>query len=112
MNLFIQDSAEQDILQQVEWYAEKGLAIIARRFSAASVKAIAALMLTPEAGPPKPVANPQLVELRTWPIKGFDEFRIYYLLRPGMVIILRILHSKRNTDAIIEGQGVDDPDLQ
>jgi hypothetical protein len=63
----------------------------------------------PEAGAPKVVSNPQLAGLRTWPVKGFDEFRVYYLVRPTLLTVVRILHSKRNTDAILERQGVDVP---
>ena len=52
MKLFIQEAAEQDILRQVEWYADKGLPDIARRFYAAALDAINAMAM-PEAGLPK-----------------------------------------------------------
>jgi hypothetical protein len=54
----------------------------------------------------------QLGGLRTWPVKGFDEFPIYYLVRPELLTIVRILHRKRDTGAIREQQRVDEPDLQ
>ena len=47
MNLSIQASAEQDILRQVEWYAEKGLPAIAWRFHGAVLDAIDALLAMP-----------------------------------------------------------------
>ena len=53
MKLFIQEAAEQDVLRQVEWYADKGLPDIARRCYAAALDAINALMAMPEAGLPK-----------------------------------------------------------
>jgi toxin ParE1/3/4 len=62
----------------VEWYARKGLPYIAQRFHAAVLDADA-LLATPEAGPPRASSNPPLARLRTWPVKGFDEFWIYYL---------------------------------
>ncbi len=109
MNLFIQESAEQDILQQVEWYAEQGLFDIAQRFSTASVAAIEALMAMPDAGAPRAIANPHLTGLRTWPVKGFGDFRIYYLVRPDLLTVVRILHSKQDTDTILKGQEVQKP---
>ncbi len=110
MKLFVQESAEQDILRQVEWYAEQGLANIARRFSAASVEAIETLILTPEAGPSRHTANTELTGLRTWGVKGFGEFRVYYIIRSDLLIVVRVLHSKQDTGAIFEEQDVADPD--
>jgi plasmid stabilization system protein ParE len=77
VNQCIQESAEQDILSQVEWYARQGLPGIARRFRDAAMAAIDMLMTMPEAGPPKVISNPDLEGLRAWPIKGFDAFWVY-----------------------------------
>ena len=109
MRLFIQQSAEQDILRQVEWYADKGLADIARRFHAAILVAIDALQAMPDAGPPKPSANPELAGLRTWPIKGFDDFRVYYLARPDLLTIVRILHGRRDLGQLLASQTLEEP---
>lgn len=104
MNLFIQESAERDILRQVEWYAAKGLADIARRFHAATLDAIDALQAMPDAGAPKPTNNPRLAGLRSWPVKGSGEFWVYYLTRPELLTVVRVLHSKRDIGMILEGQ--------
>lgn len=108
MKLFVQESAELDVLHQVEWYAKQGLIDVAQRFSEASVQAINSLVSAPEAGSPRYIDNPKLQGLRTWSVKGFDEFRVYYILHADLLIVVRILHSKRDTDAILEGQDVDD----
>ena len=109
MKLFIQAATEQDILSQVEWYAQKGLPDIALRFSRASVAAIEALMAMPQAGAAKASANPRLAGLRSWPVKGFEEFRVYYLADPERLTVVRILHGKQDTGAILARQGVNDP---
>lgn len=109
MKLFIQEAAERDILLQVEWYADKGLADIARRFHAAVLSAIDALLVMPEAGPPKTISNPRLAGLRSWPVKGFDEFWVYYLVRPELLTVVRVLHSKRDIGTILERQGLEEP---
>ena len=109
MKLFIQQSAEQDILGQIEWYADKGFPDIARRFHAAVLVAIDALQAMPDAGPPRPSANPELAGLRTWPIKDFDDFRVYYLARPDLLTIVRILHGRRDIGQILASQTLEEP---
>jgi hypothetical protein len=81
VKLIIHASAEDDMLRQCDWYEKQGLSTIADRFSAAAAAAIDAALKTPKAGAPKRVGNPALAGLRTWPVRGFDGFRIYYLLR-------------------------------
>jgi toxin ParE1/3/4 len=110
VNLFIQEAAERDILRQVTWYTEQGVPDVARRFGAAAGASIAAVMAMPEIGALKGTTNPQLSGLRTWPVKGFDQFRIYYLAQPNKLIIVRVLHDKRDTDTLLEGQDVQKPD--
>ncbi len=106
MNLFIQEAAEQDILRQVAWYVEQGVPDVARRFSVAAGASIAAVMAMPESGAPKTTANPRLTGLRTWPVNGFDQFRIYYLAQADQLIIVCILHNKRDTDTLLAVQDV------
>jgi toxin ParE1/3/4 len=104
VNLFIQESAEQDILRQIEWYADKGLPTIARRFHAAVLEAIDVLLTMPDAGPPKPTSNSQLTGLRSWPVKGFAMFCVHYLVRPEVLTVVRILHGKRDIGTVLDRQ--------
>ena len=106
MRLFIQEAAEQDILRQVEHYAEKGLPEIAQRFSAGVVTSLARLIERPAVGSSRSIANPKLLGLRTWPVKGFENFRIYYLLQAEELVVVRVLHSKQNTEEILCRQGL------
>jgi len=108
VNLFIQASAEEDILRQVAWYAEQGLPHIARRFQTAVMASIDALLAMPEAGPPRPTGNARLAGLRAWSVKGFGEFWIYYLVHPERLIVVRVLHSKREIGRLLERQDVAD----
>jgi toxin ParE1/3/4 len=47
--------------------------------------------------------------LRTWPIQGFDELRVYYLVRDDFLTVVRVLHGRRDIGSILENQCVDDP---
>lgn len=109
MKLFVQRAAEQDILRQVEWYAAMGLPHIARRFHAAVFDAIDALQAMPGAGPPKFFDNPLLAGLRSWSVKGFDDFRVYYLAHAETLTIVRVLHGKRDLGTIFGSQDLEEP---
>ncbi len=39
--------------------------------------------------------------LRSWPVKGFEMTRIYYLAVPDRLRVLRILHGKRDVRQIL-----------
>jgi len=71
--------------------------------------AIEAPAATPQAGAPRACTNPQLAGLRTWPVAGFDVFRVYYPVRPELLIVVRILHGKQDTGGVLQRQAVDDP---
>jgi plasmid stabilization system protein ParE len=74
MRLFIHDAAEQDILRQIEHYAEQGLSEIAQRFSAGVVTSLNLLIERPDIGAPRRVSHPQLSGLRSWPVKGCEAY--------------------------------------
>ena len=110
MKVFVQGSAEDDVLHQIEWFEEQAGSNVARRFRAAVREAIQALAAMPGAGAPKPIANPRLAGLRTWPVRGFDEFRVYYLAQNDIVAVLRILHGKRDVGSVLQEQTLEVPD--
>jgi toxin ParE1/3/4 len=104
VNLFIQEGAERDILGEVERYAALGIPHTGRRFHAATLDGFDALIAMPQAGAPKALRNPKLAGLRTWPVKGFDEFKIYYLTDSDTLTIVRILHGRRDISRILEDE--------
>ena len=101
MKLFIQSAAENDILIQFEWYATKGLFDIARRFRAAVNEAVKALIAIPAAGALRHIDIPRLTGPRTRPMNGFDEFKVYCLAS---------LPGRRDIEAVLESQDVEQPD--
>ena len=63
----------------------------------------------PSAGPPRPTSNPRLAGLRVWPVKGFGEFWVYYLVRDELLTVVRVLHDKRDVGRILNEQDLDEP---
>ncbi len=56
----------------------------------------------PETGAPRISSNPILSDLRSWPVKGFEDIRIYYLIQEEEIRIVRVLHGRRDIQNILE----------
>jgi len=42
-------------------------------------------------------------------VPKFEAFRIYYLVQPDLLTVVRVLHGKRDIGAILADQSVEDP---
>jgi toxin ParE1/3/4 len=103
VKLSVLPSARTDIREQIEYYLELDLPRIADRFQVAVSDSMSAAMKRPGAGSPRRRShNPALDDLRTWAVKGFDQFRIYYLVRENTMMVVRVRHDKRDIGAILE----------
>jgi len=75
---------------------------IAVRFRDAVRRTVESLREHPFVGPRYGSTSPQLQNLRSWPVAGFEAIRIYYLLDEDAIHIIRILHGKRDVKRILE----------
>jgi len=109
LKLYIRTAAREDILRQYSYYLiEKDAARAAGRFLEAVQSAIEKLCRTPGAGAPKPLTNPSLAGLRSWPVSGFPAMRIYYLHAGNELRIIRVLHGKRDINPLLEEEVADE----
>ena len=94
--------AEEDLDSQLDYYVREAGLDVAMRYLGGIERAIHFLYLHPDAGSSKDFGNPALKGLRSWPVPGFEEIRIYYL-RPdeNTIRIVRILHGKRDLAGIL-----------
>ncbi|MDQ0473651.1 type II toxin-antitoxin system RelE/ParE family toxin [Labrys wisconsinensis] len=109
MTPIIRSAARDDILRQYGWYLDDAGATVAERFLNAVQTSVDIVTSQPGIGAPRFLANPLLAGLRSWPVKGFAALRIYYLVQPEHVIVVRILHGQRDVGAILEDQSPDEP---
>jgi len=63
------------------------------------------LSQNPLVGPRYFSRNPQLQNLRSWPVVGFEAIRIYYMAEEEVIHVIRILHGKRDVKRILEEEG-------
>jgi plasmid stabilization system protein ParE len=58
----------------------------------------------PGAGSPKHFRQRHLAGLRTWPVRGFDDYLIFYRVANGEIVVLAVLHGKRNLPKALRGR--------
>jgi toxin ParE1/3/4 len=98
-------AAKDDVIRQFRYYLlELHLPEIAVRFRNAVMQTIRSLCQRPRVGALYTSNNPQRQGLRSWPVRGFEALRIYYLVDRGVIEIVRVLHGKRDVKGVLEDE--------
>jgi toxin ParE1/3/4 len=99
----IRPAARDDILHQFRYYlVDQDKPEVAKRFLRAVQRTMEEIVRTPHGGAPKRLSQETLRGLRSWPVRGFDDVRIYYLEQENQVRVVRVLHGKRDINNILE----------
>lgn len=93
--------AQQDLIDHASFLADTNPEV-ADRFLEAAEAASHQLLTFPALGSPRQYRHPHLAAVRAWRIKGFDKLWIFYYPTATGIEILRVLHSARDIDAIME----------
>jgi toxin ParE1/3/4 len=93
-------AAEDDLDGHFLFLAEDSIET-AMRFFAAAQRALDRIESLPEIGPRRGSSNPRLTNIRVWPIPGFPNHLIYYVTREDGLLVLRVLHAKRESDPLL-----------
>jgi len=106
----IRPAARDDILRQFRYYlVEQDKPKVAERFVSAVRRTMEEIVRTPQGGAPKHLSREALRGLRSQPVKGFEDVRVYYLSHEGWVRVVRVLHGKRDINNILEKESDDTP---
>jgi len=97
----IRPSAKDDITRQFRYYLLHDAVDAAARFLDAVDESIEALRRMPNLGAPKPLKNPLLAGLRAWPVKGFEDLSIYYLVQEDVLRVVQVLHGRRDIERLL-----------
>lgn len=103
MKIEIFPRAEADIIRQFRYYLVEDAPVTAVRFREAVTESIKQLKPHPRIGS---VVRGSIPGLRSWPVKGFDMIRIYYLSAPDSLRVVRILHGRRNIRQILRQENL------
>jgi plasmid stabilization system protein ParE len=105
VKVLYRQTASDDIVRQFRYYLlTADVPEIAVRFREAVRRTIQSLTQNPQVGPRYSSSNPQLQNLRSWPVAGFEAIRIYYALEGDVMHVFRILHGKRDVRQILENE--------
>ena len=102
MKLVVKPAARRDILAQFSYLLENAGEAVADRFIVSVERSFGRLAEQPNSGAPRHFTNPALEGLRAWPIDGFEDIRAYYLTGNSQIIVLRVLHGKRDLPSILD----------
>jgi toxin ParE1/3/4 len=91
--------AKEDLDEQALYIAKDNVAA-ALRFLDAAESAFSRLSHMHEVGSRREFARPELANVRSWPIPGFEKHVIFYQSAGGVVDILRVVHSARDLERI------------
>lgn len=97
MRVAFRPKARRDVILQVGYYLDQLAWDAAERFPQAVDEAVSHLERHPDSGSPRQFSNSKLAGLRSWPVPGFEEMRIFYT-RPqtDLIRVIRVLHAKRD----------------
>ena len=104
MTICYSEAAREDVIRQFRYYlVTLDLPEVALHFKQAVRATVEAIVNHPNAGPPCRLRNPRLGNLRSWPIRGFEDIRCYYQPEGDhMLHVVRFLHGKRDVRRILE----------
>jgi toxin ParE1/3/4 len=66
---------------------------------------IKSLQANPFVGARYRSTKPELQNLRSWPVAGFEAIRVYYLADTDAIHVIRLLHGKRDVERTLENEG-------
>ncbi|MEZ2219869.1 type II toxin-antitoxin system RelE/ParE family toxin [Rhizobium sp. RCC_161_2] len=101
MKLIVKPAARSDIIEQLRYYTDAGGGDVGERFLAGTQDALSSIAQAPLAGSPRRFDNPALDGLRSRAIPGFETIRVYYLVQDEMIVVVRVLHGRRDLQNIL-----------
>jgi toxin ParE1/3/4 len=94
-------AARADLIAHYVYLAEHAGDAIADRFLDQAEASFNDLLAQPKMGAPLTLRSLELVGLRKWRVKGFDNFLIFYLPRVSDVMIVRVLRAEQDWWALL-----------
>ena len=96
--------ARLDLLKQFVYFGEEASVELAERYFAAVDETCALLVKHPNSGTRYESSVKRLEGMRRFPVRGFDNYLIFYLPQPGGIDVIRVLHGARDIDNIFAGE--------
>ncbi len=101
--VLVRARARRDILSNAAYLEEHGGEQTAQRFLDATQSTFDALAKMPKLGVLCAFQRPVLRRLRRWPVKGFENWLIFYLPKRDGVEIVHLIHGARDIESLLDG---------
>ena len=95
--------AKRDLVEIADYIARDSIDA-AHRFLDAADSTFRDLLDFPGMGPVRDVGNERLGELRSWAVRGFANYLIFYRVTTEAIEIVRVLHGARDIDRQFGGR--------
>lgn len=95
-------AADRDVDDAADYYVGQAGAEVAVRFLSAVREAYRFLAETPGAGAPVRWISLRLGGVRRWPVRGFENYLIFYRETEWGLEVIRVLHGARDLEAILD----------
>ena len=96
--------ARIDLLEQFVYFGEAESVELAERFFTAVNETCALLAKQPRIGVPYDSGISELLGLRRIPVKGFENYLIFYLPHSGGIEVIRVMHGARDIEDLFKGE--------
>lgn len=101
--VFVRARARRDILSSAEYLEEHRGEETAQRFLDAVQSTFEALAKMPKLGALCTFRKPALRRLRRWPVKGFENWLIFYQPKRNGIEIVHVIHGARDIESLLDG---------
>jgi toxin ParE1/3/4 len=95
-------AAQNDLLDQAEYYDSQGGETLGNRFLARCEAGFERIAAFPESGTRVRLRHPKLKGCRFILVPDFDKILIFYKSSEGKIQIVRVLHGARNIETLDE----------
>jgi toxin ParE1/3/4 len=96
--------ARTDLLEQFVYFGEEESIELAERYFTAVDETCARLVKQPRIGGPYDPGIPELAGLRRIPVKGFENYLIFYLPHSGGIDVIRVIHGARDIENLFQAE--------
>ena len=100
---FVRARARRDVLSSADYLDEHGSQETAQRFLDATQITFEALAKMPNLGVLCAFRKPALRRIRRWPVKGFENWLIFYQPKRNGVEIVHVIHGAREIESLFGG---------
>ena len=88
-------------MEQFVYLGEQAGVGVAERYFAAVEETCALLVAQPQSGAPYDSGIDRLAGLRRTPVRGFENYLLFYIPRTGGIDVIRVLHGARDIEGLL-----------